>query len=227
MAMPQRWIDVTRPIRDAMEVFPGDPPVSVRPVSSLTAGDPYAVSLLSLGTHAGTHVDAPGHYLERGGGVESLDLEALVGPAVVAEVPAGTPAIDAAALDRLAVPPGCERLLLKTRAAGARGTTPLAAPFIALDESGARRAIDRGIRLLGVDTPSVGPLADPGPVHRLLLAAGVVVLESLELSGATPGEWTLVCLPLLVPGADGAPARAILGRPVVPGEPAPGHAPAR
>jgi arylformamidase len=175
-----RVLDISLPLRDGMPVYPGDPPVRISLAASLAAGDPYNVTRLELGAHTGTHVDAPLHLLEGGGGVETLELEALVGPARVVE-------------DDAELPPGVERVLFRT---GGAELTP----------ARARRLVAAGVRLVGVDSSSVGG----EETHDVLLSAGVVVLEGLDLRRAGPGAYTLVCLPLLVPGADGAPARAVL-----------------
>ena len=108
-------VDVSVAVRPAMVVYEGDPPVRVERVTSLEAGDPATVSRLELGSHTGTHVDAPAHFLPGGAGVEALPLDALVGPAQVVDARQVDGVVDAAALAALAVPAGTERLLLRTR----------------------------------------------------------------------------------------------------------------
>ena len=190
-------IDISRPVGPDTPVWPGDPPVVVEPVARLAAGDPADVSHLSFGTHTGTHVDPPAHFVAGGVTVDDLPLEVLVGPAVVAGFPAGP--IDAGALDGAAVPEGCTRLLLKTGAAAG-----------AVSADGARWLVERGVGLVGVDTLSIEPATDSYPVHRTLLGAGVVIVEGLDLSAVRPGAFELVCLPLRIAGGDGAPARVVL-----------------
>ena len=203
-------IDISLPIGPDTPVWPGDPPVVVEPVARVAAGDP-AVSRLALGTHTGTHVDPPAHFFPGAPTVDALELEVLVGPAVVVEFPVGP--IDAAVLASMSLPRGSTRLLLKT---GGDGGT--------LTPDGARWLVDRGVRLVGADTLSVEPDTDrPGvrgcppeesyPVHRILLGAGVVIVEGLVLSAVAPGPYEFVCLPLRIVGADGAPARAVLMQP--------------
>jgi arylformamidase len=205
-AGPSGWRDVTRPLRPDMETFPGDPGIEMELARSRAAGDPANVTRLDMGAHTGTHVDAPVHFVDGGEGVESLPLDALEGPAQVVdarspaqdtgEIDAGeidTGEIDAARLAALDLPADVERLLLVTGGA-------------TLAEDAATLLADRGLRLLGVDHLSVG-----GPeTHRALFAADIVVLEGLDLGAAPPGRYRLRCLPLLIPGADGAPARALL-----------------
>jgi arylformamidase len=194
-------IDISLPIGPETPVWPGDPPVVIEPVARVDRGDPADVSRLVLGTHTGTHVDPPAHFLPGGVTVDALALDVLVGPAMVAGFPAGP--IDGAALDSVAASgDSSARLLLKT--GGAAG---------AVTPDGARWLVERGVRLVGADTLSIEPASDDYPVHRVLLGAGVVIVEGLDLTAVTPGEYQLVCLPLRIVGGDGAPARAALIRP--------------
>jgi arylformamidase len=197
-------IDISRPIGPDTPVWPGDPAVVVERVASVEAGDAADVSRLQLGTHTGTHVDPPAHFLPGGVTVDELPLDVLVGPAVVADL-TGVPSIDPGALEGLDLPAGTVRLLLKT----VRGAA-IAAADGALTADGARWLVDRGIRLVGADTLSVEPGTDAYPVHRVLLGAGVVIVEGLDLTSVAAGPYQLVCLPLRITGGDGAPARAIL-----------------
>lgn len=204
--------DITLPLRSGQPGWPGDPPVAVTPITSLRTGDPFAVSRLALGSHAGTHVDAPAHALPGGTAVDRLSLEALCGPATLAEVPGRGP-ITAGDLEALPLPPDCRRLLLKTRnSAEALLHAPAFRPdYSALDEGAAGWLVARGVALVGIDAPSIEPYAEGmGAVHHLLLAAGIVTLEGLDLAGVSPGAYELLCLPLRIAGGDGAPARAVL-----------------
>jgi arylformamidase len=189
-----RVIDISRRIEPGMALYPGDPPLAMELALSRARGDLADVTRLELGTHTGTHVDAPAHFLDGGAGVDALPLDALIGPAVVADAGAPAGALGAAAVASLDIPEDAARVLLK------------GAPEEGLDGDAARLLVRRGVRLVGVDCLSVGD-AD---AHRALLEAGVVIVEGLHLAGAAPGPWRLVCLPLLIPGADGAPARAVL-----------------
>jgi len=192
-------IDITRPISAALPVWPGDPRVEIEPVARLEAGDPAAVSRLTLGTHTGTHVDPPAHFLPGGATVDEIALDVLVGPAVVVDF-AGS---GGGGTERLRAAAGHHRrVLLKTGA-----TDGVVTPDVA------RHLVDGGVFLVGVDTSSIEPGETEYPVHRLLLSAGVVIVEGLELSHVAPGEYQLVCLPLRIAGGDGAPARAVLVTP--------------
>jgi arylformamidase len=196
-------IDISRPISPDTPVWPGDPPVVVESVARVAAGDVADVSRLVLGTHTGTHVDPPAHFLPGGMTVDQLPLDVLVGPAVVADLSASS-SIDAETLEALSLPAGTTRLLLKT----GHGDDSAATGTLSAD--GAEWLVDRGVRLVGADTLSIEPATHSYPVHRTLLGAGVVIVEALDLSGAAAGPYQLVCLPLRITSGDGAPARAIL-----------------
>jgi arylformamidase len=192
--------DVSVPLRTGMVVYPGDPEFSIERVMSLAAGDVANVSRIDLGVHTGTHVDAPLHFLDGASSVEALDLDVLVGPAVVVEVP-GTGDIGADA-----VVDGAERILFKTRNSAAWAEDGFYEDYASISPEAATRLVEVGARLVGVDYLSVGGVE----THRTLLRAGVIAVEGLDLRGIEPGTYSLVCLPLKLDGSDGAPARAIL-----------------
>jgi len=206
-------LDITLTLSPNLPVWPGDPPVEVARVSDLAAGDPWSLTRLGTSAHAGTHVDAPAHFLADGATVEALDLDALIGPARVVALP-DIDAIDASALEALELPPSTERLLLRTANSDrrARGVpeSEILADFVALAADGARWLVERGLRLVGIDGPSIAPLDDIDAPHRVLLGAGLVIVEGLDLAQAAPGDYELLCLPLKLAGADGAPARVVL-----------------
>ncbi len=208
-----RVFDLTLPISPSLPVWPGDPPVLMTREASLARGDSYNLTRINLSAHTGTHIDAPLHYLPDGAAVDNLPVEGLVGPALVVATDAQHD-LSAADLDRLPIPTGTSRLLLKTRNSQRwQGAIPPEFPpdFVALDASAARWVVARGIRLLGVDGLSVEAVAaEPGsPVHTTLLQAGVVIVEGLNLSQTPPGPYTLAALPMKLVGADGAPARVV------------------
>jgi arylformamidase len=207
-----RYYDVTQPLYEGMPVYPGDPAVTVRPHCRIDRGDPVNLCAVAFGSHTGTHIDAPRHFLEGAGGVDRIPIETLVGPASVVEV-SGAGAVDAAAL-RGIVPVACRRLLLKTRNSARPPGDRLAPGFAALTGEAARQLVEAGLLLVGLDGPSVDPAeAADAPAHRRLLQAGVVILEGLELSAVPPGEYELLCLPLPLRDGDGAPARVVLRQP--------------
>ena len=187
------FIDVTRPLGAKTRLFPGDPAPWIEIVTDTSQGAPARTSMLHIPSHAGTHVDAPSHLPGGKGGVESLPLAALIGPALLVDAARST----VRASEMRALPPSCERILIRGEAT--------------LWPEAARALAERGILLVGTDALSVDPIGSADmPAHRVLLEAGVVLLENLDLSTAPPGAYDLIALPLLVPGADGAPARVVL-----------------
>jgi arylformamidase len=192
-----RIVDVSVPVRPGMIVYPGDPEVRLERVSSIADGDGVNLSRLDLGVHSGTHVDAPLHFVEGGASVEALPLDVLVGPCVVVD-----------GLDVAAVPRGAERVLFKTPNSRLWERDEFTEDFVALDGEAARALVERGVRLVGIDYVSIGD----EEAHRVLLGAGVVAIESLDLREVEPGEYRLVCAPLKLEGAEGAPARVLLLR---------------
>jgi arylformamidase len=195
-------IDISVPIRTGMVTYPGDPQVRLERWSSIAQGAPANLSRLDFGVHSGTHVDAPLHFIVGAAGAEELSLDVLTGPCEVVTVEE----LDAAAVE--SVPEGVERVLFKTPNSELWARDSFADEFLRLDGPAARALVERGVRLVGVDYLSVGD----EEAHQTLLGAGVVPLEGLDLRRVEPGSYELHCLPLLLVGSDGAPARAVLIR---------------
>ena len=204
------YIDVTLPIRPGMPVYDGDPAVSLERVTSLAAGGVCNLSRLDFGVHSGTHIDAPLHFIDGAPGVEGTPLDVLIGDACVVDATSVKGDIDATALSRLEVPAGCERVLFKTTNSRLWDQGVFSREFVGLSADAARELARRGVRLVGIDYLSIAPFAEPAPTHLALLEAGVVILEGLDLRRVRPGPYRLTCLPLLIEGADGAPARTLL-----------------
>jgi len=210
--MAKRQIyDISLPISESLVVWPGDIPVNVTQSSHLAAGNSFTVSQIHLSSHAGTHVDAPTHFILGGGGVDTLDLNVMVGMALVVEA-LEADMLSEDVLKTLSIPPGTERVLFHTRNSKrwARGEEKFSKEFVAVTKDGAQWMVSQGIRLVGVDYLSVAPFEEGAATHRILLNAGVIVIEGLNLNGIAPGEYQLVCLPLNIVGIDGAPARVVL-----------------
>ncbi len=206
--------DISNAVSTGMVTWPDNPPVAITRAQDQARGDTATVSDLHMGVHTATHVDAPIHFVPGGTGTDTLDLTVLVGPALVVAVPPAAPAITAAVLDGLPIPPGTERVLFQTRnsAFWQEEHPRVHQDFVAVAEDGAEWLVARGVRLVGVDYLSVAPWGAAVPTHRVLLEAGVIPVEGLNLSGVAPGLYTLVCLPIKLRDCDGAPARAILIR---------------
>lgn len=209
----KRVIDVSLPIGPDLVVWPGDPEVEVTRRVSIAAGDAANVSEIRMGTHTGTHVDPPLHFIEGGKGIDAVPVTTLVGPAVVADLRDWSKPIGPEELDRLDLPAGTERLLLRTANSELWRHLPIDFPdeYAHLTLEAARWIVERGILLVGVDFLSVERKGAEGhPVHVELLSNDVVIVEGLDLGDVEPGRYTLAALPLRITGGDGGPARVVL-----------------
>lgn len=206
-----RIYDVTLTISPTLPVWPGDPPVALERVQKMEAGDSCNVTRLNISAHTGTHVDAPFHFLPDGETVEHLSLKTLTGRAYVIDLPE-VPLITAEILENAEIPPRTRRVLFKTRnsALWARPHTSFDPGYVALSPDACEHLIQRGVKLVGVDYLSVAPYTDLATTHQILLEAGIIIVEGLNLSKIAQGRYTFHCLPLKIAGSDGAPARAML-----------------
>jgi arylformamidase len=208
-----RRIDISMPLFPGMPSFPGDLAFGSTRLRSTARGDPYNISGLSFGSHAGTHVDPPVHFVPGGAATDELDLDVLNGPCRVVQV--DPRALSVGADDVTRIPPDTARVLFRT-ANSPRWASSLSffPDYVGLTPAAAGALIDRNVRLVGLDSLSIEN--DPSgafPVHHALLGRGVLILEGLLLADASPGEYTLECLPLRLRGGDGGPARATLRAP--------------
>jgi arylformamidase len=199
------WLDVSVPIYAGMVHFPENPSIEIDRVSDVGRGDIATVSKLRMGSHTGTHIDAPIHFLPGGSGADEVPLANLIGPSRVIEIH-DRDAVKGAELrsqnlDRR------ERLLFKTLNSERCWNSPQFVPdFVSIAADAASYLAGLNTLAIGIDYLSVGS----PETHRILLQAGVVIIEGLNLAGVTPGRYELVCLPLKILGCDGAPARALV-----------------
>ena len=207
-AAHREWIDVSVPIYDGMVHWPDNPSIQLEAIMQVERGDICTVSSLSMGTHTGTHVDGPIHFIPGGGGVDTVPLHNLIGPARVIEIENSSAVTHAELRDHNLR--HAERLLLKTLNSQRCWNGPeFVSDFVSLAEDAATYLAELGTLAIGIDYLSVGS----PEVHRTLFGAGVAVIEGLNLSDVNPGEYDLLCLPLRITGSDGAPARALLRAP--------------
>lgn len=205
-----RFIDISVPLDATLASYPGNTPFKLESIKRIADGASSNVSTLHLSAHAGTHVDAPWHFFDDAPGVESLPIDLLIGRVRLIEVSART-GIDAEDLADLDLSEDI-RLIIKTRNSRLWSTSEFHTDYVGLTQAGARHLVDRGIKVVGVDYLSVEQYQTPGaPAHRVLLGSGTVVIEGLDLRDVEPGRYQMYCLPLRVIGADGAPARVVLG----------------
>lgn len=195
---------------DRAPVWPGEPSPQLTKVKSLSAGDGVTVSELSMCVHTGTHIDAPAHFIEDGAAVSELGLERLVGKVHVVDL-GDAPQIDAAQLQRAGIPPGCMRVLFRTRNSRKLQDAEFDPDYVAMTPDGAEWVTRHAISLIGIDYASIEAFDEPdNQTHKILLGAGVIVIEGLNLSQVAAGSYELLCLPLKVGAAEAAPARVVL-----------------
>jgi arylformamidase len=204
-----KYHDVSVPIHAGMPIFEGDPSVETSPFSSIGKGDLANVTQLLMGTHTGTHMDAPRHFLDNGTTVDEIPLDILIGPAEVTEL-AGIRGISRDDLASANLE-GEERVLFKTSNSRLWREPCFRKDFSWIAGDAARYLVEIGVKLVGIDYLSVERYGASEPVaHLTLLRAGIVIVEGLNLSEVKPGRYELICLPLLIKGGDGSPCRAIL-----------------
>jgi arylformamidase len=204
------WIDISVPIYSGMVHWPDNPPVKIERIMDLAHGDAANVSKIELGAHTGTHMDAPRHFLAEGVGLDEMPLDATVGPARVIQIE-HPQAILPAELEAHNLQAG-ERVLFRTQnSERCWKNDQFVEDFVYISAAASQYLVDRRVRTIGIDYLSVGGYVYDGvDTHRILLSAGIWLIEGLNLSAVKPGMYELICLPLRVAGADGAPARAIL-----------------
>ncbi len=203
--------DITLTISRDLVVWPNDPPVELERAQKIEDGDTANVTRMNFSAHTGTHIDAPYHFLEDGETVENIPIDLLTGRAYVLHLP-DADVITATMLENSSIPPRTKRVLFRTRNSEIWKSTKrtFLKSYVAVAADAAQYLVDRGVKLVGVDYLSIAPFTDIAPTHNILLKAGVVIVEGLNLSEVSQGRYTLYCLPLKLAGSDGAPARAIL-----------------
>lgn len=184
------------------------PPLEVHERRRMSRGDEVNASALTVSVHAGTHLDAPLHFVPDGASIDALPLERFIGPALVHAVDAERYITEAHVR---AIPlDGVSRVLFKTRNSALLKRPEYVADFVAFSVDAARALVARGVDLVGLDYLSVAHADEQVPVHRAFLDHGVVLLEGIDLSEVAPGRYELICFPLRLAGLDGAPCRAVL-----------------
>lgn len=203
-----QWIDVSIPLREGMKVWPGHPPFSHTPMRRIAQGDRCNMSMLSLSTHIGTHVDAPWHFEDDGKRLDEMDPSIFFGDALLIDLPE----VDAIKAEHLGETPLPPRVLFKTRNSDRPLDAPFDEDFVAIDPDAAYRLVQDGVRLVGVDAPSIAPFRQESQeTHHALLGNDTLIIEALRLGGLSAGVYPFIVLPLALSDADGAPCRAFIG----------------
>ena len=205
-----RIYDISVPIRSGGIVYPGNPEIDITLQQAVAKGAGANVSAIRFGSHTGTHADASRHFFDDGQPVDQIPLDRLIGPALLVSFPDNVLAIGAAELKAHDLR-GRTRILLRTRNSALLSQKQFAPDYTYLAPDGAEYLVDKGVELVGIDYLSIEQFhSGHHRTHRTLLAKSVVILEGLDLSAPSPGEYQLICLPLRIEGCDGAPARAVL-----------------
>jgi arylformamidase len=201
--------DVSVPISRDLVVYPGDPPIKIERKNIINKeGSRSNLSRLSFGSHTGTHIDPPLHFIENGISVDQLPLELLIGRARVVEVTSAC--IDETALEEFDFTADV-RVLFKTRNSYLWGKKQFSKEFVYIAPAAARALVDAGIKVVGVDYLSVEKYGAEEPrTHLTLLEAGAIIIEGLNLSEIEQGDYEMICSPLKIKDGDGAPARVVL-----------------
>lgn len=203
--------DVSVPIQNGMPVWPSDPPVKLTAKAHISRDKSHTVRVtaIEMGSHTGTHVDAPAHFVEGGKTLSEIPLDVFVGPATVFEIP-GVRSIERRNLESLDWS-GVERVLFKTDNSSHWNDGRFFEEFVYLEPEAGEFLVSRGLRLVGIDYLSIDRFrSEKHPTHFALLPHDVILLEGLNLSGILPGPYHMVALPLNLQHADGAPTRVIL-----------------
>ncbi len=211
------WVDISIPLYTGTVHWPGDPEPILERLLDMDQGEEANVTFLKMTAHTGTHLDSPRHFLAEGATLDEFPLDTAVGPARLIEIQADAFHIGPEHLSQHHIEPG-DRLLLKTRNSQRPWYRDEFNPnFASLSSAGASYLANLGIRLVGIDYLSIGAWeSDGAETHRILLRAGIWILEGLNLESVRPALYDLICLPLRIRGADGAPARAVLRPYLVP-----------
>lgn len=207
-----RVFDISLPYSSDLPAWPGEPKPTIEYLEQIATGGVANVTKLTACVHFGTHMDAPMHFVEGAGGIDSIDLNALVGSAYVIDM-RGVSAITSDDLDRADIPVNANRVLFRTDNSDLWNDLghDFYEDFVAITPDGADWLVARGMIFVGIDYLSIETYHTKDfATHKKILGACIAVVEGLDLRGVAAGQYQLVCLPVKLAGRDGAPARAIL-----------------
>ncbi len=211
--VPDGWYDISVPLKQGMNYFPTDPmPPKIYRFHDVELGARVTMSMLEIISHTGTHIDTPLHFIPGGSTVSDMPLDATIGPARVIEIK-DPEKIKVPELEKHNIRKG-ERVLCKTRNSPRVYESPtFVEDYVYLDGEAAEYLVEKGIILFGLDNITIGHFKEEENLtktHQALLSAGVYILEDCALADVPPGEYELLCLPLLMYKGDAGPCRAIL-----------------
>ncbi len=208
----KQWIDISFPYYEGMAIYPGNPPYQRTVAQDVAQGDTATVSQIQMGTHTGTHIDAPLHVFADGKSIDQIPLERMNGRAKLLDLQG----LKEISPERLKVEKLCKDdiVLMKTDNIERFQGTQVLSDYVTLTYDAAEYLVEVGIKMVGVDYMTIerprGKRIDGMSVHRILLGKEIVIAEGLDLRSVAAGEYELFCFPLCINGADGAPAKAVL-----------------
>ena len=204
-------IDISLPLSVRMPHWPTDTPTRLWQTSCIADGAHSNDTRMEASLHAGTHYDAPLHFLAEGKSIDKIDLSVFMGPVYVAHMPK-VKSISERDLEKLRLPKGTSRIIFNTLNSKHWGTadTEFNKEYVGLTAGAAQWLVKNKIKLVGIDYLSVAAFDEIVPVHKTLLGKGVAILEGLDLRKAKEGKYELVAFPLLIPGSEASLTRAVL-----------------
>jgi len=209
----KEFIDISFPYFDDMAIYPNNPQYCCRKISDLQRGDSCNVSEIAVGTHTGTHLDAPSHFIKNGITIDRLPLEQINGKAKVLRIEENV--ITKECLKKYEIGKD-DIIIFRTSNSDVFNGSKVLESYVTLDYEGAQYLVDQGVRMIGIDYMTIErPRAlreQEKSVHKIILGAGIPILEMLDLRNVEEGEYMLFCFPLKLVGADGSPMRAVMTR---------------
>ncbi len=204
------WIDISVPLSNGMAYWPTDPEVQIKRIHDMKDGDQDNLTHISMCAHSGTHMDAPCHFRKSAKTIDKMPLTAAIGKARVIEI-TDKEFITVEEIRPYRIRKG-ERILFKTKNSRSRwDNKPFMKKFVHLSTEAATFLVERGVQTIGIDYLSIGGYnGNVIEVHNTILKAGIWVIEGINLYKILPGNYELICLPIKISGADGAPSRALL-----------------
>jgi arylformamidase len=203
------WIDISFAIDNGMLHWPGDVPVAISKSADMGRGDDANVTVLHFSAHTGTHIDAPLHFLKNGNDVSAIELNRLIGNVKIIQIE-NKKEITVEELKSFDINHGDNIFFKTSNSQNELLKFPFTENFVYLSSAAAVFLRDKGVTIVGIDYLSVSGMNNAKEVHTTLLKNNILIIEGLVLKDITPGEYEMICLPLKIKNADGAPARVII-----------------
>lgn len=206
----KKIIDISVPIDGNSITWPGNKKPKIKRLSDMKKGKMHNETLLEMNAHAGTHIDAPLHFVAKGKPIDTIPLEIFYGAVYVADV-GRVKEITEKELEKIKLPKGIQKILFKTSNSKLWSTNrKFTKHYVGITPDAARWLVRKKIQLVGIDYLSVAKYDDAVQVHNILLEKGVAILEGTNLSGVRGGAYELLCFPLKIRNGEAAPTRAVL-----------------